>query len=589
MPDEMDEIIADFITEAEESLDKIDPLFVELETKGRDKDMLHEIFRSMHTIKGAAGFLGFQHIVDVAHKAESIMKMLRDDEMAMSKALMDVILKSADMLRLLLGHIKAKDGKVEDTSGILGELDAALNMQQPGQIAPGPVEETASAGVPAEDIRKEEIKTEAPGTTEPAPAVHPAPAEQPQAKEAAAQAAAGEAAQTLRVDVGKVDKVMDLAGEMVLVRNRLMNIGNYLEDKYAGDEHVESLMGTISFLDRVTSDMQLAVMKMRMQPLKKVFGKFPRLVRDISGGIGKDVELIISGEGTEVDRTVIEHIGDPMVHIIRNSIDHGIETAEERRLGGKPARGVISITAFQQGNQIIIDVTDDGKGIDAARVRRKAIENDLISEEESQRMNDEAAINLIFLPGFSTVDVATELSGRGVGMDVVKTNISKLNGYVEVRTEKNKGTTFRINIPLTLAIMRALMVRASGRQFAIPLGPIEETMKIRSSGIEAISGRKVLDVRGRVLPLFELSDILGCGTVRDSEHMYVVVIAIGDRRFCVAVDDLLGQEEIVIKTVAGIETSTAYIVGATITGEGKVVLIIDLAGISRNVLDMKKI
>ncbi|MBA4374462.1 MAG: chemotaxis protein CheA [Thermodesulfovibrio sp.] len=593
--DEMGEIIADFVTEAEESLEKIDPLFVELETKGHDKDMLNEIFRSMHTIKGAAGFLGFQHLVDVAHKAESIMKKLRDDEMQLSTPVMDVILKSVDMLRLLLQHIKVKDGKVEDTSALLVELDDALTgapLQTPAPVSapaaeaaetvPEPVLPEAAGSAPKkEEVRIPEVVHDQPASA--AGVDHQAAEER-----AVAAAQTKEPSQTLRIDVDKVDKVMDLAGEIVLVRNRLMNIGNYLEEKYSGDSYVESLMGTVSFLDLVTSDMQLAVMKMRMQPLKKVFSKFPRLVRDLSNNIGKDIELVITGEGTEVDRAVIEHIGDPMVHIIRNSVDHAIETPEVRQKMGKPPKGKVSITAYQQGNQIIIEVADDGKGIDVDKVKKKALEKSLITEDEAQRMTEESAVNLIFMPGFSTMEVATELSGRGVGMDVVKTNISKLNGYVEVRTVKNVGTTFRINIPLTLAIIHALMVRSLDNQYAIPLAPIEETLKVAMKDIENVSGQKVLVVRGKVLPLFELSDILGYGAGQGQEYRYVVVIAIGDRRFCIAVDELLGQEEVVIKTVEGIDTNAAFIVGATITGDGKVVLIIDLAGMSRNVLGLKK-
>ncbi|MGC2062650.1 MAG: chemotaxis protein CheA [Thermodesulfovibrionales bacterium] len=613
MADEMDEIISDFVTEAEESLEKIDPLFVELETKGHDKDMLNEIFRSMHTIKGAAGFLGFQHIVDVAHKAESIMKKLRDDEMHVSTPVMDVILKSVDMLRLLLQHVRMKNGKLEDTSALLDELDGALSGVQVPTLVPTMVQAPAVAQkAPASGMREKGSGAAASETAQGnsssgaaeltlkkdegrfPEALHDGAAASAEAdrhaadERAIAAAQTKEPGQTLRIDVDKVDKVMDLAGEIVLVRNRLMNIGNYLEEKYSGDSYVESLMGTVSFLDLVTSDMQLAVMKMRMQPLKKVFSKFPRLVRDLSNNIGKDVELVITGEGTEVDRAVIEHIGDPMVHIIRNSVDHAIETPEVRRKMGKPTKGRVSLTAFQQGNQIIIEVADDGKGIDVERVKKKAIEKSLITEDEAQRMSEESAVNLIFMPGFSTMEVATELSGRGVGMDVVKTNISKLNGYVEVRTVKNVGTTFRINIPLTLAIIHALMVSAADNQYAIPLAPIEETLKVAVKDIENVSGQKVLVIRGKVLPLFELSEILGYGRGQDNGFRYVVVIAIGDRRFCIAVDELLGQEEVVIKTVEGIDTNAALIVGATITGDGKVVLIIDLAGMSRNVLGLKK-
>jgi two-component system chemotaxis sensor kinase CheA len=602
MADEMDEIISEFITEAAESLEKIDPLFIELEIKGYDKDMLNDIFRSMHTIKGAAGFLGFKNIVDVAHKSESILKRLRDQEIIMSTSLMDAILKSVDMLKLLLQHLRIKDGVEEDIQQTITQLDNALNAAI-GAGGNAPAGEAPPATVP-EQTKAEEPKAEIPGHDEMKPAediptkvakkpeAEPVNTAQEQAAPPAKTAAtlpAQESLQTLRIDVERVDKVMDLTGEIVLVRNRLLTIANYLESRYADDENVEHLLGTVSFLDLVTSDMQLAVMKMRMQPLKKVFGKFPRVVRDLSNSIGKDVELVLSGEETEVDRSVIEHIGDPMIHIIRNAIDHGLESRDERARLGKPIKGTLAIRAYQQGNQIIIEVADDGKGIDVEKVKRKAVERMLITEEEAQRMADETAINLIFLPGFSTMDKATELSGRGVGMDVVKTNISKLNGYVEVITRKGTGSTFRISIPLTLAIIQALMVRAGGGQFAIPLAPIEETIKIGHSEIENVAGQKVLVVRGKVNPLFELTDILNTCDRNGSDHRYVLVIAIGDRKFCVAVDELLGQEEVVIKTIHGIETESSYILGATITGEGKVVLILDLAGISRNMVGTLKV
>ncbi|MEW6417072.1 MAG: chemotaxis protein CheA [Nitrospirota bacterium] len=556
MPDEMEEIISEFITDAEESLDKIDPLFIEIESKGHDKDILNEIFRSMHTVKGAAGFLGFQSIVDVAHGAENILKKLRDGKISVTKKLMDVILKSVDLLRLLLQHIKLKDGKEEDISPLLKELDIALKSQE-------------------SEVRNQEpeVKKESEDRSE---------------KDSSLVTRHSSPGQTLRVDINRIDKVMDLTGEVVLIRNRLLNIMNYLEMKYSGDHYIESLFETVSFLDLVTSDMQLAVMRIRMQPIQKVFSKFPRLVRDISGNLGKDVDLRISGEDTEVDKSVIEHIGDPLVHIIRNAVDHAIEPMQERRSKGKPEKGIISISAYQKGNQIVIEVSDDGRGIDVERVKRKASEKGLITEDEAMNMTDEAATNLIFLPGFSTAEVATELSGRGVGMDVVKTNISKLNGYAEITTKKDIGTTFRISIPLTLAIIQALMVRAGSSHYAIPLTSVVETLKVSKKDITDVVGQKVLVIRGNVLPIFELSDILGNGRLTDYQHRYVVVISIGGKKFCVAVDELLGQEEIVIKAVEGIDTDSSCVLGATITGDGKVVLILDLAGVSRNVLGVRK-
>ncbi len=583
MADEMDEIISEFVTEAEETLEKIDPMFVELETKGYDKDILNEIFRGMHTLKGAAGFLGLQQIVDVAHRAESIMKRLRDGEITLSRELMDVILKSVDTLRLLIFHIKLKDGIEEDTSDLLRGLDSALETAVAGDEAKTEVKEKIEEKVEMkaeEKVEVEEEKIEEKVIPQPIP--KPSPVIEEQVQQITKER---EVVSTLRVDVSRIDKVMDLAGEIVLARNRLLNLAAKLDMSYSGDPHVESLLETTGFLDRVTSDLQLAVMKMRMQPIQKVFGKFPRMVRDMSRNLGKDIDLEIFGEDTEVDKTVIENIGDPLVHIIRNSIDHGIESPEEREAKGKPKKGRIIISAYQKGTMIVIEVSDDGKGIDVESVKKKALSKGLITEEEVQRMSDDAAINLIFLPGFSTKEVSTELSGRGVGMDVVKTNVAKLNGYVEVITKKDIGSTFKISLPLTLAILQAMMVRIGGEHYAIPQSMIEETLRVKKSDIKDVTGQKVLTIRGKVLPMFEMSEVLGVRRMSEIDHdnSYVLVAAVGDRRFCISVDELLGQEEIVIKTINGIESEECGILGATITGDGKVVLILDLAVVSRGI------
>ena len=667
MSDGMEEIIDDFITEAEESLEKIDPLFVELEEKGYDSELLNGIFRSVHTIKGAAGFLGFQDIVDVSHKTESLLKKLRDGDMSVSSGLITLILKSVDMLKALLGVITAKGERPADVDPLLGELDGAL-VTDPGALpegqgqaehAPEPTMQQradsflADAAQEAETVEAEEaeeateiaLSEETPPVEEeeqqegasvsqavseaidsvfsvddalldedahltysaketeeaqeaeiPESQVAQVSAElktpekpgagQPDTQQKAMAAAQAQPAksvmQTLRVDVDRIDKVMNLTGEIVLVRNRLLNIAGYLDQKYAGDDHVDGLQESVSFLDLITADLQLGVMKMRMQPIKKVFGKFPRLVRDISQNLGKEVHLGISGEDTEVDRTVIERIGDPLVHIIRNAIDHGIEGIEQRQGKGKAAKGLVEISAFQQGSQIVIEVSDDGRGINVDAVKKKAVLQGFATEEEVQRMTDKEAINLIFNAGFSTVEVASELSGRGVGMDVVKTNISKLNGYVDVMTTKDVGTTVRISIPLTLAIIQALMVRAGGMQYAIPLGVIEETLKITPSDIDNVTGQPVLKIRERVYTLAELTDVLNSPAPEEEvSNRYVLVIAVGERQFCIAVDELLGQEEVVIKAIEGIDTDATGILGATITGEGKIVLILDPSGMSR--------
>jgi len=618
MNDEMNEIIHEFITEAEESLEKIEPRFVELEQKGQNSGLLNDIFRSMHTIKGAAGFLGFQSIVDVAHASENIMKKLRDGEIEISKPLMDVILKSIDMLRLLLGHLDEKDGVEEDVAPLVQEMNTTLKIaisraEYPEQINIShdsaenvsitvQIPESSIQSVPEDDVSEREKsasnKTVSPIENPPiTKEVHQTPetasAENEQKSHEMTHTAKDnvQKAQTLRVDVNRIDKVMDLAGEVVLVRNRLLNISNYFDMKYTDDEMTEILMESVSFLDRITSDMQIAVMKIRMQPIKKVLSKFPRLVRDMSASVKKDVELQIFGEGTEVDKTVIENIGDPLTHILRNSIDHGLESAEERIAKGKSPKGNIIINTYQKGTQIVIEITDDGKGIDIEKLKNKAVEKGLVTEESAGKMSDKDAIDIIFLPGFSTKDVVSELSGRGVGMDVVKTNISLLNGYVEVSTEKDEGTTFKISIPLTLAIIQALMVEVGGSKYAIPLSPIEETLKVSKKDISNITGQDVIVIRDRVCPLFDLNNVFGIISdgPDDFEYKYLIVISLGDKKFCLAVDHLVGQEEVVIKTLNGLDATSSYVLGATITGDGKVVFILDVAGISRSLLELSKV
>lgn len=581
MADEMDEIIGEFIVEAEEILEGLDPLFVELEQRGHDLEIINEIFRGMHTLKGAAGFLGFQNVVDVAHRAETILKKLREGEMEISPEITDAILKATDVLRSLISQIKSKEETTQDISPILAVLDSVLSQSPETKKTEEPkVEEQKKEEEQQkieEVVKKVEPVKEEP-VEKPTQKVEPEPTVQVQKEKEKEKEVA-----TLRVDVARIDKVMDLAGEIVLARNRLLNLASKLETKYSGDENVESLIETTAFLDRVTSDLQLAVMKMRMQPLQKVFVKFPRMVRDLARTLGKDIELEIRGEDTEVDKSVIEHIGDPLVHIIRNSVDHGIEPPKERILKGKPEKGKILIDAYQKGTQIVIDIIDDGKGIDVEAVKAKAITKGLITLEEAEKMSEDAIINLIFLPGFSTKDVSTEVSGRGVGMDVVKSNVAKLNGYVEIFTEKDKGTTFRISLPLTLAIIQSMMIQVGEEVYAIPQSMIEETLRINVSQLKEVSGQKVLTIRDRVLPVFILNELLGVYGNADSSKKYILVASVGDKKFCIAVDAVLGQEEIVIKTINGIDSEACGIMGATITGDGKVVLILDLALISRKV------
>lgn len=386
--------------------------------------------------------------------------------------------------------------------------------------------------------------------------------------------------QTIRVEVKRLDHLMNLIGELVLGKNRLLKIYDDVEERYEGEKFLEELNQVVSSISLVTTDLQIAVMKTRMLPIAKVFNKFPRMVRDLSRELGKQIELEISGEETELDKSIVEEIGDPLVHIIRNSCDHGIEDAATRRANGKPETGLIQLKAYNEGNHIVIEITDDGKGLDADLLRTKAIEKGMITEREADAMSDKEAFALIFKPSLSTAKVVTNVSGRGVGMDVVKTNIEKLNGIIDVDSELGRGTVIKLKIPLTLAIIQALLVGAQEEYYAIPLASVLETVRIPLDEIYTIEGKNVLRLRDEVLSLVRLSDIFGVKQVYEGgEHTYVVVIGLAESKLGVVVDTLVGQEEIVIKSLGDYLQGIEGIAGATIRGDGRVTLIVDVAAL----------
>jgi len=570
MPDEMEEIINDFVTETQEMLDGLDEKFVQLEKDGSNTDLLNEIFRGVHTIKGAAGFLGFNQIVDVAHKTENILKKLKDGLMAPEPAVMDVILRAVDLLKVLLEHVRTRDGKEEDISAIIAELDAVNEGEPAPPATPEPV-----AGAPEDGDKVHEGMPE----PQPAPPGEDTRKEQqspPRSEETKKERATE---QTIRVDVERLDTVLNLVGELVLGRNRLMKLVSRLEAIYPSDEITADIAEAMAFMDVTTTDLQLAVMKTRMQPVKKVFSRFPRMVRDLSRTRGKEVELVIHGEETELDKSIIEEIGDPLVHLIRNAIDHGIEPPEEREKTGKTRKGTLTLAASQQGNHIVLSISDDGRGIDTDRLRTKLQEKGMLSAEEAEAISDTELLEYIFMPGVSTASAVSDISGRGVGMDVVKTNIGKLNGYIDIRTEKGKGTTFNIKLPLTLAIIQVLMVEVRGNIFAIPLSTVIETLREESSDIYTVKGQEVIKLRGEVIPVVRVGDVLGLGmkTGNGAGKVYLVVVAVGERKFAVLVDRLHGQEEVVIKSIEGRVSASDGIAGATVTGDGQVVLILDMS------------
>ncbi len=391
--------------------------------------------------------------------------------------------------------------------------------------------------------------------------------------------------QTVRVDVRRLDHLMNLIGELVLGKNRLIRIYSDVEERYDGEKFLEELNQVVSSISAVTTDLQLAVMKTRMQPVGKVFNKFPRMVRDLSRELGKSIELIIEGEETELDKSIVEEIGDPLIHIIRNSCDHGIEPLEERRRLNKPETGKVQLNAYNEGNHIVIKISDDGKGLDPVMLKEKAIEKGVISERDAEGMSDREAFNLIFKPGFSTAKVVSNVSGRGVGMDVVKTNIEKLNGIIEIDSEVGVGTTQKLKIPLTLAIIQALLVGVQEEYYAIPLSSVLETVRISQDEIYTVDGKSVLRLRDEVLSLVRLSDIFKVDAILESNSdVYVVIIGLADQKIGVIVDYLIGQEEVVIKSLGYYLKNTRGIAGATVRGDGKITLIVDVGAM----MDMAK-
>ncbi len=554
MSGEMEEILQDFIVETTEILDGLDEKFVALEKDHNNKDLINDIFRAVHTIKGAAGFLGFTQMVELSHAAENVLKKLRDGIIETTPEIMDVIFSSIDKLKVLLEKIKNNDDSEEDISDILNNLKAIDDGHFTQENSTAKSNETDNSVKNTSDETntnllhsKEQLQLD----------------------------------KTIRVDIKRLDTVFNLVGELVLGKNRLLKITSLLEEKYQSDPLISDLIETSEFLQLISTELQMAVMKTRMQPVKKVFSRFPRLVRDLARSHGKEVELIIKGEDTEVDKSVIENIADPLVHLIRNAIDHGIEPPDERESQNKPRTGRIVLSAAQEGNNIVIFVIDDGRGIDVEKIKKKAIEKGLITQKRADVMSKKELLDLIFVPGFSTATQVNDVSGRGVGMDVVKTNLSKINGTIEIFTQPGKGTRFTIKLPLTLAIIQTLMVMVEDMVFAVPLTSVIETVMIESGEISTVDTQEVIKLRGEILPIIRLAELLGitCNKGYKDRH-YVVVVQSGEIKFGIVVDRLIGQEEVVIKAIEGdiIKFVDSNIfAGATITGEGKVVLIIDIA------------
>ncbi len=477
---------------------------------------------------------------------------------------------------------------------LLQERQAEDKAKRNAKIAAGE-EVLAAPPEPVESETSSEKAEPAPAAAPVAPKPVPTPApvaatpkkEEPKAA-APAKRAPATVEQTIRVDVKRLDHLMNLIGELVLAKNRLIKINDDVEERYEGEEFLEELNQVVSIVSLVTTDLQIAVMKTRMLPIGKVFNKFPRMIRDLSRELNKKIDLELAGEDTELDKSIVEEIGDPLVHIIRNSCDHGVETPEERLAKGKDETGVIGLKAYNEGNQIVIQIDDDGKGLDTDMLKNKSLEKGIITEKEADNMSEKEAFGLIFKPGFSTAAAVTNVSGRGVGMDVVKTNIEKLNGIIDIDSELGVGTSMKLKIPLTLAIIQALLVGVQEEYYAIPLASVLETVRISKDEIYTVEGRSVMRLREEVLSLVHIGDIFEVERILDAnEHAYVVVLGLGTSKLGLIVDTLVGQEEIVIKSLGDYLKGIEGVAGATIRGDGGVTLIVDVVALMSMARDVK--
>jgi two-component system chemotaxis sensor kinase CheA len=615
----MDDLLSEFLTETAESLDTIDTELVRFESQPNDKDTLNNIFRLVHTIKGTCGFLGLPRLEAVAHAGETLLGKFRDGALPVTPSAVTLVLESIDQIKWLLEQLEAsgEEPAGNDEEIIARLVDAANGGLAEGAAAPAEAP-TAEVAVDVDD----EADTDEEDPNAPPPGIDPANwdadlgrelrpgevsladleaafnsaegpeeiqnAKPPEKMEAPAAKASGGvekaslANQTIRVGVDVLEDLMTMVSELVLTRNQLMQMVRGLDDS--------EFKAPLQRLSAITAELQEGVMKTRMQPIGTAWKKLPRIVRDASHDLSKKIDLVMDGEATELDRQVLELIKDPLTHMIRNSCDHGVETPEERKASGKPETGTIQLRAYHEGGHIIIEVADDGAGLKTERIRQKAIEKGVVDAAEAHNMTDNQVHRLIFAPGFSTAAKVTNISGRGVGMDVVKTNIELIGGAIDLRAKAGEGTTFFIKIPLTLAIISALIVGVGEERFALPQLSVLELVRTgndRDQRVERISNTQVLRLRDHLLPLVTLSEILGLddtatqAKIDATGNAFVVVMQVGDTRFGLVVDEVFDTEEIVVKPLTNMLSGLRQYSGATILGDGEVIMILDPNGVAK--------
>ncbi len=611
------ELRDDFLVEAGELVERLGEQLIALEAAPRDAGLLNAVFRAFHTVKGGAGFLALEPMVQLCHHAEDLLNEARNGAVVLDAGQMDALLEGLDRLgemmravsanvamqmpppsllqRLLpraaapapvpvAAPVEASPAAPIDDSEFEAMLDSLYGTAAPGTVAAAPLPEPAPAGLPGDGgIDDDEFEAlldalhgkatpiagpaPAAPAAAPAAAVSPAVAEPPSASGPARQPAPAEA--SVRVDTARLDALVNRTGELVLVRNRLQSLAAQLGDGPLAQAAVD--------LDRVADELQSAVLGMRMQPVGRLFQRFPRIVRDLARQLGKDVELVQEGEDTDLDRSLVEALADPLVHLLRNALDHGLEMPAERELAGKPRKGTVRLAATQRGEHIVITVADDGRGMDPDVLRRKALEKGVIDEAQAAHLSETECYELIFRPGFSTAAAISDISGRGVGMDVVKTRVVELGGTLQVRSRLGHGSELELAVPLTLAILRVLMVRVGTRMLALPLNNVDEVFELSPGQERMLDGRLVAAHRGRALPLGDLSRWAG---MTGPSGRHVVVLHIGHVRLGCLVHEVLGREDVMVKPLGPLFEGVPGVAGATITGDGRLALVLDLAGLA---------
>ncbi len=590
----MEELLQDFLQEATDLLSDVDNKLVDLEKTPDEKSLLNDIFRGFHTIKGGAGFLNATELVTLCHLTENLFDKLRNDELQLTPELMDLIMSATQGVREMFGELTQSVQPQPADPALLDALRAVIQgggvkPAAPAPAAPAPAAEAPAAApaAPASQVAGEPdwnavhaAMTEGgvpPSNATPANAPHvaaaaTAAAPKPAPKPAPRAAAPAKPETTIRVDTARLDQVLNLSGEIGLTKNRLTSLRADILAGKNDSETLHALDQAVSQLDLLVSDLQNSVMKTRMQPIGRLFQKYPRIARDLARQMGKNIELVLAGEETEVDKTMIEDLADPLIHLIRNAVDHGVESPEDRKSSGKPDKSLVRLEARQEGDHIVLIIADDGRGMSPEKIRSKAVEKGLITEEEANTLDERQSLNLIFLPGFSTKTQISDVSGRGVGMDVVKTNIQKLNGSIEIKSELGKGSVFIISLPLTLAILPVLLVLLDDQPFALPLSLVREILPIEHDKIQEVGGKETLVVRGEVLPVLSLTKLLGWPVRQYPE--YGVFMQTAERSFILGVDSFAGRDDAVIKSLEDFRPKG--VAGVTTLSNGQIVLILDI-------------